>query len=68
MAKKQRSFILRIWLDDSEQLYGQVSDPHSNWRHPFHTMAELWDLLSQAVADLPVPPSSLESSDEESST
>ncbi|MEM7028704.1 MAG: hypothetical protein AAF629_03845 [Chloroflexota bacterium] len=64
MTQKKQSLILRIWLDESGKLYGQVSDPHSDWRRPFHSAAELWTLLSQTMADLPpLPPSHLEQQD-----
>ena len=48
---KRKSFILRLWLDDAGNFHGQLSDPYSNWRHPFIAKNELWQLLQQAIGE-----------------
>ncbi len=47
-----QSLILRIWRDETGQLKGHISDPLSEWRHPFHNSNELLGLISHFLTDI----------------
>jgi hypothetical protein len=50
---KRRALVVRIWLDDNGRLQGQLSDPLSDWKRPFHEQADLWTLLHTFLVSSP---------------
>lgn len=50
---KRRALVVRIWLDDNGRLQGQLSDPMSDWKRPFHEPAELWTSLHTFLISSP---------------
>jgi hypothetical protein len=43
--RQRRALVVRIWLDEDGRLHGQLSDPLSDWKRPFHDPAQLWTYL-----------------------
>lgn len=43
--RQRRALVVRIWLDEDGLLHGQLSDPVSDWKRPFHDPTELWTFL-----------------------
>ncbi len=50
---QRRALVLRIWLDEDGRLHGQLSDPLSDWKRPFHDPTELWHLLQTCLVSTP---------------
>lgn len=51
--RQRRALVVRIWLDEDGRLQGQISDPLSNWKRPFHDPAELWHTLQTFLVSTP---------------
>ena len=49
---RRRAFVLREWQDESGRIWGQITEPVSEWRRPFASLEELWAILI-ACLDLP---------------
>ena len=62
---KRRSFVVRVWVSDSEEIHGQVSDPLTGWRQTFRDGRQLWTLIDSFVKTL--PPNEPTAEDEEDS-
>ena len=43
--RRLRALVVRIGLDEDGRLHGQLSDPLSDWKRPFHDSTELWTFL-----------------------
>ncbi|HFQ93810.1 MAG TPA: hypothetical protein ENK32_07360 [Anaerolineae bacterium] len=54
----RRSFVVRIWLDEEGAISGQISDPLTDWRHPFQNSTQLWALMKSFLVELPPAESS----------
>lgn len=54
--QQRRALVVRIWLDEDGRLQGQVSDPLSDWKRPFHQPDELWTLLHTCLTASSSPP------------
>ena len=52
---RRRSFVLRVWQDETGHVWGQITEPISKWRMPFAGIDELWATLI-ARLDLPKDP------------
>lgn len=50
---KRRALVVRIWQDDNGRLQGQLSDPMSDWKRPFHEPTDLWALLHTFLINSP---------------
>jgi len=62
---KRRALVVRIWLDDNGRLQGQLSDPLSDWKWPFHEQDDLWALLHTFLVSSPtIAPTPTNLSDE----
>ena len=54
--RRLRTFILRLWIDEQEQVRGQISEPDSEldsaeeWRTTFRGRDGLWSLLAERLA------------------
>ncbi len=42
---RRRAFVLRVWQDETGHVWGQITEPVSEWRRPFASADELWALL-----------------------
>ncbi len=51
----RRAFVVRIWLNEEGAIRGQISDPLTDWRHPFQDSAQLWGLMRSFLIELPPP-------------
>jgi len=51
----RRAFVVRIWLNNEGAISGQVSDPLTDWRHPFQDSAQLWELMTHFLTELSPP-------------
>jgi hypothetical protein len=49
---RRRAFVLRVWQDESGRIWGQITEPVSEWRRPFAGLEELWDILLDSL-DIP---------------
>ena len=64
---KRRSFVVRVWVSDTEEIHGQVSDPLTGWRQTFRDGGQLWTLIKTFVQTLP-PNETPPENDEDSAT
>jgi hypothetical protein len=48
-VRQLRSYIVRIYRQGFDKLWGTVEDPKTGSRHPFSNAAEVWELLRQPI-------------------
>jgi hypothetical protein len=53
LTVRPRAFVLRVWCDEDNRLWGQVAEPLHDWRQPFADSHELLDTLIARMAAAP---------------